>query len=63
MHPYPLVIRMHHHCVPCTHPLFMSISLANTALGAWSLRRLQYLVVTPNPFKREQQCSEEGQML
>jgi len=40
----------------------MSISLADTALGVWSLRRWQYIVVTPNSFKREQQCSEEGQM-
>src|SRR6267142_2480905 len=60
MHPYHLIICMHHCRTPCTHPHLMSISLANTTLGMWSLCSLQYIVVTPNSYKREQQCSKEG---
>src|SRR5882672_6206040 len=60
MHPYHLIICMHRCCTPCTHPHLMSISLANTTLGMWSLCRLQYIVVTLHSYKREQQCSKEG---
>ena len=52
MHPYHLVICTHCCRAPFTHPHLMSISLADTTLGAWSLRRLQYIVVTPNSYKK-----------